>query len=199
VLREMLAPGKDIHSDVARQFFGSEFSKDQRVRAKAVVFGLTYGRTAWDLAQEYDMSIKDAQSYLDIWFSMIPATVAWREKIMHQVAEEQEDLISPFGRHRRFWLITDENVKDVKKEALAFLPQGIASDINLAAATKLRALGLHVLLLVHDSTLVECKIDEAEQVAETMKQVMQQTAKDVFTDYVEFPVEVKIGKNWGEV
>jgi DNA polymerase-1 len=199
VLRDMLAPDRDIHSEVALRFFGAGFTKDQRVRAKAVVFGLTYGRTAFDLAQEFGMSVKDAQTYLDIWFNTIPATVAWREEIMHHVAEEQEDLVSPFGRHRRFWLITDENIKDVKKEALAFLPQGIASDICLAAATELHWQGLNIRLLVHDSILVECKEEDAAGVSEMMSDVMSQTAKDVFTDFVEFPVEVKIGKSWGEV
>jgi DNA polymerase-1 len=202
VLRDMLTPGRDIHSEVALRFFGPEFTKDQRVRAKAVVFGLTYGRTAFDLAQEFGSSVKEAQQYVDIWFDTIPATVAWREEIMKHVAEEQEDLVSHFGRHRRFWLITDENIKDVKKEALAFLPQGIASDINLAAAVKIhKYIGetAHVRLLVHDSILVECAEDKADWVANYMKESMSQTAKDVFTDFVEFPVEVKIGKSWGEV
>lgn len=200
VLRDMLTPGRDIHSEVALRFFGEGFTKDQRVRAKAVVFGLTYGRTAFDLAQEYDMSVKDAQEYLDIWFNTIPATVAWREEIMKHVAEEQEDLISHFGRHRRFWLITDENIKDVKKEALAFLPQGIASDICLAAATRMHERQhLDIRLLVHDSILVECKESESETVGRYMSDVMTTTALEKFTDFVEFPVEVKIGKRWGEV
>jgi len=199
ILAEMLSPERDIHSEVAERFFGPGFTKDQRVRAKAVVFGLTYGRSAYDLAMEYDMSPKEAQVYLDTWFGLIPKTVAWRDSIKDSILESQDDLVSPFGRHRRFWLVTDDNSKDVVKEGLAFLPQSTASDINVAAACRLRNMGYNVKLLVHDSTLIECREEEAQDVAKVMIEVMEQTAVDLFTDFVPFPVDVKIGKNWGEV
>lgn len=199
VLAAMLSPDRDIHSEVAERFFGKGFTKDQRVRAKAVVFGLTYGRTAYDLAMEYEMTPKEAQVYLDTWFGLIPKTVAWRDSIKDSILKEQSDLVSPFGRHRRFWLITDDNSKDVVKEGLAFLPQSTASDINVAAACRLRNMGYDVKLLVHDSTLIECKESDAENTAKVMTEVMERTAADLFTDFVPFPVDVKIGYNWGEV
>jgi uracil-DNA glycosylase family 4 len=199
-LAELLHPDRDIHSEIALRFFGEGFSKDQRVRAKAIVYGLTYGRSAWDLGQEFDMAPSEAQEYLDIFFSVIPTTVAWREEIMRSIVHDQEDLISPFGRRRRFWLITDDNRKDVLKEGLAFLPQSTASDINLAAAYEIQQKhGMNVKLLVHDSTMVECKEDEADDVALVMTEVMERTAIERFSDFVPFPVDVKIGKHWGEV
>jgi DNA polymerase-1 len=198
-LAEMLDPSRDIHSEVALRFFGPGFTKEHRVRAKAVVYGLTYGREAYDLAMEFDIPVKEAQAYIDIWFSMIPDTVAWRQEVMRSILQDQEDLISPFGRHRRFWLITDDNRKDVLKEGLAFLPQSTASDINLAAAYRIQQMGMDVKLLVHDSTMVECKESEADDVALVMSEVMERTAVELFSDFVPFPVDVKIGDDWGAV
>ena len=200
VLRTLFVEGRDIHNEVATRFFGPDFTKDQRVRAKAVVYGLSYGREAYSLAQEYKLSVNEARKYLDTFFQMIPATAKWRESVKHQILREQKDLITPFGRHRRFWLITEDNKKDVVKEGLAFQPQSIASDICLNAAIRLRRdHGLHVRIPVHDSLLVECPADDQHDVARLMAEVMSSTGAEVYDDFVPFPVEVAIGASWGEV
>lgn len=199
-LRDLFNEGRDIHNEVSLRFFGPSFTKDQRVRAKAVVYGLSYGREAYSLAQEYKWSVNEAQKYLNEFFRMIPDTARWRDEIKHKVLTEQEDLISPFGRHRRFWLITNDNKKDVLKEALATLPQSIASDICLSALIRLRRdYGISIRLPVHDSLLAECKAADAAEVSALMKQVMSETATEVFTDYVPFPVDIVTGNSWAEV
>ena len=54
----------------------------------------------------------------------------------------------------------------------------------------------HQLLQIHDSILVECPEEQAEKVAEMMKQTMEQ----VYTKLpVKITVDTKIGKNWGEI
>lgn len=199
-LRSVFNEGRDIHGEVAYRFFGAGWTKEQRVRAKAVVFGLAYGREAFSLAQEFKIPVREAQTYLDDFFSVIPDVVRWRESIKQRVLVDQDDLISPFGRHRRYWLITPDNQKDVLKEAYAFLPQATASDINLHAAIRLRRdHGLDVRILVHDSILVNCPEADATDVAALMANVMKQTAADTFSRYVPFEVDTAIGKNWGDL
>jgi DNA polymerase I-like protein with 3'-5' exonuclease and polymerase domains len=58
---------------------------------------------------------------------------------------------------------------------------------------------MDVRLPVHDSILVQCRETEAEAVAKTMKEVMETTATEVFSDYVPFPVDIGIGKSWGDL
>jgi DNA polymerase I-like protein with 3'-5' exonuclease and polymerase domains len=83
---------------------------------------------------------------------------------------------------------------------LSFVPQSTASDINLLAATRLCLdYNLDVRILVHDSTLVECKEGEAEAQAALMQKVMSATAAERMGDLVPFPTEASIGKSWGEV
>jgi len=199
-LRTLFQGGRDIHNEISTQLYGSSFTKEQRVRTKAVVYGLSYGREAFSIAQEYDMKVAEAQRMMDEFFRVIPDTVKWKEGVKQKVLHESEDLETPFGRRRRFWLVTNENRRDVEKEAYAFYPQSIASDICLSSFIKLRqSHGLSVRLPVHDSILVECSLADSQGVAKLMEEVMSQTAAEVFSDYVPFPVDVKIGQTWGAV
>jgi len=185
---------------VARRFFGEGFTKDQRVRAKAVVFGLTYGREAFSLAMEYGWTVREAQTYINEFFELIPEVVEWRRSTIQQVMDG-EDLVTPFGRHRRFWLITKENRKDVAKESLAFLPQSTASDINLEAANRLARLGLwdNLRIPVHDAIIFEVRKDEVEDVVPIIRTTMEEVGNEVFEGYLPFPVDITMGQNWGDL
>lgn len=197
-LRDLFADGRDIHDEVATRFYGPNFTKEQRIRAKAVVFGLSYGREEYSLAQEYKMSVAEAKQYIDTFFSLIPDVVRWREGIRQQILHGEEDLTTAFGRHRHIWLVTNDNANEVVKEGLAFIPQSTASDICLRAAMVLHErFHLGIRLLVHDSILVES--DAPDDVAALMGRVMPEVAAEVYSDFVPFPVDVSIGPSWGDV
>jgi DNA polymerase-1 len=193
---------RDIHGEVALDFFGPGWTKEHRVRAKAVVFGLAYGREAASLAAEFDIPQREAQRYLDTFFEKIPGVVAFRNEIKERVLKKSEQLQTHFGRKRRFWLITKDNVKDVEKAAYAFLPQSIASDICLSSLIELdRTLPrqARIRATVHDSILVECPTDSAPELALLMKATMEETAVKAFSDKIKFKVDVSTGQSWGEV
>jgi DNA polymerase-1 len=197
-LRQLFADGRDIHSEVATRFFGPNFTKDQRVRAKAVVFGLSYGREEYSLAQEYHIPVSEARKYIDTFFDLIPDVTRWREGIKDQILHGEDDLTTAFGRHRHIWLVTNDNKYDVVKEGLAFIPQSTASDICLNAAMVLHEqYNLDIRLLVHDSILVET--DTPVETAKLMEEVMPEVAKECYSDFVPFPVDVAIGESWGSL
>jgi len=199
-LRQLFADGRDIHNEIATYIFGPGFNKDQRVRAKAVVFGLGYGREAYSLAQEHDWPIEEAQAYLDAFFELIPDVARWREEVKQQILHGEDDLRSHFGRHRRIWLVTDDNAKDVVKEGLAFIPQANASDITLHAARVLtEEYGLDFRLYVYDSILIEANPEDVPEVKKIMAEVMPRVAKEVYSDFVPFDVDVSSGYSWGEL
>lgn len=197
-LRRLFADGRDIHSEVAERFFGSNFTKDQRVRAKAVVFGLSYGREEYSLAQEFRIQVGEAKRYIDTFFELIPDVVRWRDEIRDQILHGEDDLTTAFGRHRHVWLVTNENRHEIVKESLAFIPQSTASDICLLAACELHErYNLDIRLLVHDSILVET--DHPVEVQHLMEEVMPRVAAEVYSDFVPFPVDVAIGPSWGDL
>lgn len=199
-LRTIFLEGRDIHDEFSSVLYGPNFTKEQRVRTKAFVYGVSYGREEYSIAMEYGIPVAEARRTMQLFTNAIPQTMTYREGVKHKVLKEQDDLVTHFGRHRRFWLITEENKKDVVKEALAFVPQSTASDINLHSLVRLRRdYGLKTRIPVHDSILVECAKEEADEVGETMRTVMEQTATEIYTDFVPFPVDVKVGTSWGEV
>lgn len=175
--------------------------KELRIRTKAYVYGVNYGRSAYDIAKEHKIPQNEAQKGIDTYFRLAHRLNDWRKEIMNQILDDKApDLETPFGRKRRFWLITSDNQQDTIKQGLAFIPQSTASDINLLAATRLRLdYELDVRILVHDSTLVECKEEEADSTAALMERVMSATATEIMGDSIPFIVESEIGKNWGFV
>lgn len=195
---------RSIHVEVAKQFYGDEFDKDRDkekyIRAKAVVFGLLYGREAYSLAAEYNISPEEAQEYINQFMSVIPSTVAWRKDVLASL-HRGDDLVTPFGRHRRFWLLTNENKHKIYKEAYSFLPQSTATDINIAAGIELSKTGMRDMLRipVHDAWVFECDEDQQEDVRRHVTKIMQQEAEKYMGDFVPFPVDVEFGRSWGEL
>lgn len=194
-----LDPSRDIHGEVATRLYGPGWTTEQRVRAKAYVFGLGYGREEYSIAREFRISVAEARKGIRGFFSMIPQVAQWQARMTDQILHSGEDLVNHFGRHRRFWLINKDNRKEVVKEGLAFIPQSTASDICVEAYNRLAEEGLPLLVSVYDSILTQCKPEQAEEIGAHMADVMQQTALDIYTDYVPFEAEVKIGPDWGSV
>ncbi len=117
------------------------------------MYGLSYGREAMSIALEYGIPVKEAERGMKAFFEVIPQVVSFRETTRKKVLNG-EDLVTPFGRHRRFWLITRQNKKDILNEALAFIPQSTASDITCDALcyTRPRLKGIGwIRNIVHDS------------------------------------------------
>jgi uracil-DNA glycosylase family 4 len=198
-------PTTDIFDTLTKELYGATpvskaEQKEQRIRTKAFFYGLSYGRAAYSIALEYKMSVAEAERRLQDFMSLIPATAAWQQDVRDRVLDG-EDLVTSFGRRRRFWLITEQNQKDVLNEALSFLPQSTSSDICLSAFTRLRPMlrGLaFIRLTIHDALVVECPEQHRARVAQLLVAEMEKAGSD-YTDYVPFVTDLSYGKNWGEL
>jgi uracil-DNA glycosylase family 4 len=195
-------PSRDLFDELGSGLYPGQasFTKEQRVRTKAYFYGLGYGREAFSIAKEYDLPVREVERDLVKFFALMPGVVAWQTEIKQQVLNGN-DLVTDFGRHRRFWLITKENRKDVLNEALSFMPQSTASDICLRAFIRLRPRlrgKAFIRLLIHDSITAECKEEDKEYVTEVMREEMLRSAEE-WTTYVPFEVDFSYGKNWGEL
>jgi uracil-DNA glycosylase family 4 len=196
-------PNRDLFDELGAGLYPTSFdhsNKDQRVRIKAYFYGLGYGREAFSIAQEYKLPVREVEVELVRFFNLIPDVAKWQTAVKQQVLQ-QKDLVTAFGRHRRFWLITNENRKDVLNEALSFLPQSTASDICLRAFIRLRPRlrgKAFFRLTIHDALAAECKEEDREYVAAVMREEMLRSAAE-WTDYVPFKVDITYGKHWGEL
>ena len=75
--------GADIHRATAAEVFSvglDEVSNDQRRSAKAINFGLIYGMSAFGLAKQLGISRKDAQNYIDLYFTRYPGVKRYMDE-----------------------------------------------------------------------------------------------------------------------
>jgi uracil-DNA glycosylase family 4 len=193
-------PSRDLFDELGTGLYGSVEAaqlKEHRVRTKAYFYGMGYGREAPSIAAEYGLPVRQVEREMAAFFARMPNLVGWRDSTRR--AARSGPLCTSFDRRRKFWLVTQENLKSVENEALAFIPQSTANDINLTALCRLRRAGLHVRIPVHDSIMVECPEADKLDVAKTMVDTMQDTAREVYSDRVAFPVDYEFGLNWGEL
>ena len=200
-------PTRDLFDELTPVLYGDTSHLDKyqlyelRIRVKAYFYGLSYGREAKSIAEEFGISVAEAQRGMKAFFGVIPNVVDFRERTRKSVLAG-DDLTTVFGRHRRFWLITPDNKHEIMNEALAFPPQSTASDICLQAFTwvrpALRGLG-YVRNIVHDNILAECRRQDADRVADLLRYYMVKSGQLVVGDYVAIDVDIKIGTDWGQL
>jgi DNA polymerase-1 len=191
-LCQRMVPGFDQMSDVAK--------KEARTLIKTFAYGVSYGRTAHGIASDpkFGATVKEAQAFMNLFTAGIPNVMEFQADVRKRI-HAGKDLINPFGRHRRFYLITEQNRTSVENEAMAYLPQSTASDICLEAACRVSAEGIQIRNLVHDAILAEAHRDEAQEVQARIQFHMAQVGKEITDDYVNFDTDGKIGMSWAEV
>lgn len=175
--------------------------KRRRVIAKNVNFGgLVYlggasGIVAMIRAQT-GMDITEAQvrPVLAALQARMPTGRAWQ---VDQFRKAKRDgfVQSRFGNKRRFPIITDDLVDEIRKAAVNAPIQNEASQLTLLSAIHLIARGYDVLHLVHDSLIVECDAATAEYTKEIVNDVMVGIGFTHFPE-VKWKADVEISDRW---
>jgi uracil-DNA glycosylase family 4 len=199
-------PERDIFNELCNDIYGiNKWTKENRVSMKSIFYGNAYGRGVNAIAVELQqqgssITIEETRDLMRKFNNQISSVITWQASIKQKVLNG-DDLTTPFGRKRSFWLITDQNRSDVLNEALSFLPQSIASDICLTALINLqsRLQGLATIrLTIHDALILECVKSRVDEVVAIAKEEMINAGR-TFTDYVPFAVDVSIGSRWSEL
>lgn len=199
-------PNQDLFMELCLRMLPgfADMSKDEKVAARTLIktfaYGVSYGRTAEGIAADpdFNMSVGEAQTQMDLFNAGIPKIKEFQADVIRRI-HDGEDLINPFGRHRRFYLITESNKTNVENEAMAYLPQSTASDIGLEAACRLSDEGVYIVNLVHDALYAEASPDEVDEVIALMDKVMVETGEEITEGYVKFKTDHKIGDRWSDV
>lgn len=198
-LQEIYYNGLDLHTEVATDSYGVDFTKEQRVRAKAVNFGILYGQEEFSFSQQLHIPIEEARRIINAWWHRFPQVRVW-VKEQHRTILRDGYLTTAVGRKRRFHLITDENKHHTLKEGVNCLVQSPASDLCLYSLIKLNDVPwLHTLLTVHDSILFETTPQYVEQAMSLIKKTMEGAASDLLGWNFPFVVDLSTGDRWGEL
>ena len=189
-----------LYPGVTKEMVGAAKWKDMRVRVKAFVYGLSYGRTAYSIAAEFGLPLSEAKILETRFKNVIPEIVKFQADTQAAVLGGN-DLVTPWGRRRRYMLVTKENWEDIKKEALAFKPQSTANDMCLLAFTwsreQLKGIA-HIRNVIYDAILAETHESQVLKVQEVIEYNMIKAAESIVGDYVKFKVETDIGRSWAE-
>lgn len=196
--------GRDIHRETASRVFGVAYesvTSEQRTIAKRLVFGIMYGISAYGmvhvLAEEnIQVSVEESAEYIENFLAGFEGYTQWRDQVKAAFIKEQQ-VVSHFGRIRRWPYLNIRNNHAALKEAINFPIQSAASDICLNALIrlhpKIEAMGGHILFTVHDSISFEIPDDKLDEALELIKTEMQRPLGDGSVPLV---VDVKIGDKW---
>jgi uracil-DNA glycosylase family 4 len=200
--------GRSLHKEVAAEFYGDNYTKEQYVRAKNINFGVAYWQSAFSFAQLYHMDIGEAQNYIDFWWDRFPQVWEWTKEMEQTVLTEGE-IQSPFGHKRRFYIIpADEGARlHIVKEGINFKPQNIAANITLWALIRFTEhLKSHEMwhiaqprITVHDSILVNVREKHVEEVADLLKIYMESAAWEAIGWDFPYTAEFSVGNDWGSL
>lgn len=193
----------DIHAKTASEVFGvpiDEVSKEQRRVAKIINFSVLYGVGAHNLSDTIGVGFYEAKKYIEEYFN---AHKPIRELMDNTLKKAQDEgfVETFFGRRRPMPDIKSSNfmIREMAKRAAQNMPiQGTEADLMkramLAVDEKIVKAGIgEQILQIHDSILVEVPAENAENVAEILKQEMESVAPEL---NVKLKVEVSIGKDW---
>lgn len=200
-----ISGGKDIHKMTAASSFGvsiESVTKKQRQDAKAIVFGLMYGRGTWSVAQQLGMSEDAAEKVVQIFFSRYPKAKRWLKDTV-SFARANGYVKNHFGRLRRLPGINsvDEIVRsEAERQAKNSPIQSGASDMTMIAGIRIKKkfeslkLAGQLVLTVHDSVIYE--VPDAE-VIESTRIIREEIERPIEGINVPMSAEIRKGVRWG--
>ena len=206
MLMNAFMQGEDIHRRTASEVFHvpmDAVTADQRRTAKAVNFGIIYGQTDFGLSKELGISRREAQAYIDLYFSRYPLVQTFINDTIAQ-AREKGYVTTMLGRRRYIKDIAsrNRNLRQFAERTAVNSPiQGTAADIIKLAmlrcdqAIRDNHIRAKMLLQVHDELIFEVSKEDALALSQVVRQCMEEAVKL----NVPLKVDLKAGFNWQEM
>ena len=190
-----------LHRETATRFFGADYTDEQYSTCKNVNFGVFYGQSAETFQEKHGIRPELAKPYIEWVWKTFTGVKEWEDGIRSEV-KDKGVLVSPFGRKRRFHLLTRENFDTACREGVNFYPQSTASDLTLCAAITVGANTdghrARIGILVHDSIVADVEESYVDEYSKIVEQVMAETAFNELGWTLPFKAEVGVGLTWGE-
>lgn len=217
-LLRLYREGADLHKVTAAKVFNvpvDEVTKEQRQTAKVINFGALYGGGIPYLMEAIPSLSKDeAQAYLDAFKMGYPGLLTYwdrcKNKSVRVVVNSKEYHVarSALGRLEyvpRWDEATGRLHKKLKNRLVNVPIQATGVDLFKLASgllykefCKPEYADFQFLLSLHDSVLLECPAEKAEECAELVNRVFMIAASEIFQD-APCKADVKIGGNWSFV
>lgn len=196
--------GEDFHTQTASQVFHVPLhtvDATMRRAAKAVNFGIVYGISAFSLSQDIGVTVAEAKQYITRYFNTYPKL----ETFLSELVEEGKKVgyvSTSYGRRRPVPDLNSSNGN--KRHAAERIAQNMPIQGTAADIMKLAMIGVDQLLenypqatlvlQIHDEVLVQCPVDQQEELSQKIKEVME----SVGTFAVPLLADTNFGKSWGD-
>ena len=197
--------GEDIHSKTASQIFDvdiKDVTSKQRIEAKAINFGIIYGKTDFGLSQDLNIPVATAKAYIDSYFNKYPKIKEFMDEAVES-ATETGYATTILNRRRYIPEIKASNfiVRNQGKRFAMNAPiQGSAADIikvamvNVYNKLKENNMKSKLILQVHDELIVEAVYEELEMAEKIVREELENAqSMDVKLD-----VDLNPGDSWYE-
>ena len=197
--------GLDIHTKTATLIFNCDADQvdDQKRRiAKTVNFGIVYGQTEFGLAQQLNISRKEAQEFMNMYFESYPQIHQYMNQLI-EFCKENGYVETLFKRRREIPEINDKNfmTREFGKRAAMNAPiQGSAADLIKIAMLKMdkamkdAKVESKMLLQIHDELIFLVPDYELDQ----MNKLVKETMENAMELKVPLKASLNAGKTWYE-
>ncbi len=205
-LMDSFIKDEDVHRRTASEIFHvkpEQVTDEQRAGAKAINFGLMYGKGPFALAEELGITRTEAKKMIDQYFTRYHRVKEFLDGQI-QLAHEHGFVSTLLGRKRMLPEINSKNhmmKANAERMAMNSPIQGTASDLIKIAMVKLdhvireQKLKSRMLLQVHDELIFECPENEVSQ----MKALVESAMSGALQLKVPLKVNLGTGKNWSEL
>ena len=195
--------GRDIHTETASKIFHvnlKDVSREMRIKAKMVNFGIIYGISAFGLSQRLGIKRTEAKEIIDNYFLEFPKIKQYMDSTI-SFAKEKGYVETIFKRKRFLPNISSGNATMRgfdERNAINAPIQGSAADIiklamvNIHKKMLVQKMKSKLLLQVHDELVLDMVKEEQKDLEKLVKQEMMEAVK------FNVPLEVEIGsgENW---
>ena len=204
-MQQAFRSGEDIHRSTAAKIYNLPLEAvTPRIRssAKAINFGIMYGKGAYSLSKDIGVSVKEADAFLKNYLAAFPKVSGYMDKTIAD-ARACGYVSTLFGRRRALPELTsaNRNIRASGERMARNTPiQGTAADVIKLAMVRVwrrlrdEKMESRLILTVHDELIVEAPEAEAEKAAAILREEMEGCVQYA----VPLSTDVHTGKNWLE-
>ena len=204
-MQQAFLTGEDIHRSTAAKIYGlplEQVTPRLRSSAKAINFGIMYGKGAYSLSKDIGVSVKEADAFLKNYLATFPKVSGYMDKTISD-ARNCGYVSTLFGRRRSLPELAsnNHNIRASGERMARNTPiQGTAADVIKLAMVRVwrrlrdEKMESRLILTVHDELIVEAPETEAAKAAA----ILQEEMEGCVNYAVPLSTEVHQGKNWLE-
>ena len=204
-MQQAFLTGEDIHRSTAAKIYDlplEQVTPRLRSSAKAINFGIMYGKGAYSLSKDIGVSVKEADAFLKNYLATFPKVSGYMDKTISD-ARNCGYVSTLFGRRRSLPELAsnNHNIRASGERMARNTPiQGTAADVIKLAMVRVwrrlrdEKMESRLILTVHDELIVEAPEAEAAKAAA----ILQEEMEGCVNYAVPLSTEVHQGKNWLE-